>query len=524
MALTETAPPAIEEPGAPPATGTRPAPTAVERVIAAVDHVTIGRVMVAVSLLASLVSLVVLALSNFDAATLDDGVAGTGMLGDALSVRFAANAPIALLLCGVIPLFLGLAIVVVPRQVGSPAIAFPRLAAFATWTWLLSTVLFVVAVAADGSYGGSDTEMARLGNVAVGGLLVSLAMGAVCVAVTVLALRPVGMRLGDVPFFAWSMFVAASVWILTFPSALASVVFVHIQRPNATDIAITGLDGISWLFRQPSVYVALLPALGIAIDAAAVAVSGRPRFRGVAQGMIGAAGLLSFGAWAQDDVARNTLVWVLVCAAVALPLLGVLGAVGDTLRRQRPRLLSPVGFALVSLLVALLGAAVGLLQVIDTFGEGELVGFGTAELARGQLFLVLGAALAAGLGGAHLWGRLAFGDQLPEAPAKGLAPLVLAGAALLGLGPAIYGLVLANDADADPALWGVVAGLGALLLALAVVATLAGGLKARRAESADDAPGFDTWDGGGTLEWSDPDAWPTTVESPYPLLPAAEEA
>src|SRR5690606_5002476 len=164
----------------------------------------------------------------------------------------------------------------------------------------------------------------RLGNIAVGGLLVSLAMGAVCVAVTVLALRPAGMRLADVPFFAWSMLVAASLWILTFPAVLANVVFIHIQRPNATDIAITGLDGISWLLRQPSLYVALIPALGIALDAAAVAVSGRQRFRGVAQGMIGAAGLFSFGAWAQGDVARNTLVWVLVCAAIALPLLGVL--------------------------------------------------------------------------------------------------------------------------------------------------------------------------------------------------------
>ncbi len=524
MALTETAPPAIEEPGAPPAAGTRPAPTAVERVIAAVDHVTIGRVTVSVALIASLVSLVVLALSSFDAATLDDGVAGTGFLSDALSIRFAANAPIALLLCGVIPLFVGLATVVVPRQVGSPAIAFPRLAAFASWTWVLSTILFVVAVAADGSYGGSDTEMARLGNIAVGGLLVSLAMGAVCVAVTVLALRPAGMRLADVPFFAWSMLVAASRWVLTFPAVLANVVFIHIQRPNATDIAITGLDGISWLLRQPSLYVALIPALGIALDAAAVAVSGRQRFRGVAQGMIGAAGLFSFGAWAQGDVARNTLVWVLVCAAIALPLLGVLGAVGDTLRRQQPRLVSPVGFALVSLLVALLAAAVGLLQVIDTFGEGELVGFGTSELARGQMFLVLGAALAAGIGGAHLWGRLTFGDQLPEGPAKGLAPLALAGAGLLGLGPTIYGLVLANDAEADAAIWGVIAGLGALAAALVVLATLAGGLRARRGESADPAPVFDTWEGGGTLEWSDPDGWPATVESPYPLLPAAEEA
>jgi len=524
MALTETAPPAIEEPGATPAAGTRTAPTAVERVIAAVDHVTIGRVMVGVSLLVSLASLLVLAVTNLDTATLDGGVPGTGILGEAVAIRLAANAPIALLLCGVLPLLLGLAMVVVPRQVGSPTIAFPRLAGLATWTWVLATGIFVVCVAADGSYGGAKTDLARLGNIAVGGLVLSLAAGAVCVAVTVLSLRPVGMGLADVPYFAFSMLVAATLWVLTFPAVIAHVAFIHIQRPTATDLATTGLDGISWLMRQPSVYIALLPALGIVLDAAAVAVAGRQRFRGAAQGMIGMAGLFSFGAWAQTDTARNTLVWVAVCAAIALPLLGVLGAVGDTLRRNRPRLISPVGFALVSLLLALLGAAVGLLSVIDTFGHGQLVGFGTAELARGQLFFVLGAALAAGLGGAHMWGRLSFGSQLPEGPAKGLAPLVLLGAGLLALGPVVLGLILANDASTDPAPFGAISAVGALLAALAVLATLGGGLRARREEGRDPDATFDTWEGGGTLEWADPDGWPTAVESPYPLLPAVEEA
>jgi heme/copper-type cytochrome/quinol oxidase subunit 1 len=524
MALTETAPPAIEEPGATPVAGARSAPTAVERVIAAVDHVTIGRVMIGVSLLIALASLVVLAITNLDTATLDNGVPGTGMLGESLAIRLAANAPIALLLCGVLPLLLGLAMVVVPRQVGSPAIAFPRLAGFATWTWLLATGIFVVCVVADGSYGGARTDLARLGNVAVGGLVLSLAAGAVCVAVTVLSLRPVGMGLADVPYFAFSMLVAATLWVLTFPAVLARVVLIHIQRPTPTDLAITGLDGIAWLMRQPSVYIAIIPALGIVLDSAAVTVAGRQRFRGVAQGMIGAAGLFSFGAWAQSDTARNTLIWVAFCAAAALPLLGVIGAVGDTLRRQRPRLISPIGFALVSLLLALLGAAVGLIQVIDTFGHGELVGFGTAELARGQMFLVVTSALAAGLGGVHLWGRLSFGDQLPEAPAKGLAPLVLLGGGLLALGPVVFGLLLADDATTDPAAFGAISAVGALLAALATLATLAGGLKARRDEGADPDRTFDTWEGGGTLEWAALDAWPSTVESSYPLLPAAEEA
>jgi hypothetical protein len=232
---------------------------------------------------------------------------------------------------------------------------------------------------------------------------------------------------------------------------------------------------------------------------------------------------LSFGAWAQTDTARSTLIWVLVSAAAALPLLGLLGASGDTLRRNRPSLVSPLGFAVSSLLLLLLAALTGLLLAIDQIGHGQLVGFGTAELSRAQLYFVLGAALAGGLGGAHLWAQLAFGDRLPEVPGKGMALAVLGGGALLGIGPLVLGLLQANDAGTDPRAFAVISMLGAALLALATLGTLAGGLGARRGTGRGDELLADPWGRGGTLEWSDPATVPTVVESPYPLLAAESE-
>jgi hypothetical protein len=214
---------------------------------------------------------------------------------------------------------------------------------------------------------------------------------------------------------------------------------------------------------------------------------------------------------------------VLVSAAIALPLLGLVGAAADTLRSGRPSLISPLGFALASVLLLLLAVVSGLLLALDTIGEGQLVGFGTEELSRAQLYFVLAAALAGGLGGAHLWGQLAFGDRLPEVPGKGLGLAVLGGGVLLGAGPLILGLLQGNDADTDPRAFAVISLIGAALLALATLGTLAGGLQARRGVSRGDDLVPDPWGRGGTLEWSDPANVPTTVESPYPLLAAESE-
>jgi len=185
MALTEsppeiTAAPAVDEPiGETPRTSE---PTALERVLGSGQHAVIGRVFVAGSLLFLLAALVISALGDLDEAT-DHGVFEP----DA-AARLFANHQIALLLVGILPLLIGIAFCVVPKQIGSPSLAFPRAAAAAAWTWLGSAIVFVVAVAADGSYGGESTEVARLGNVAVGGLIVALSLATICLAVTVLTL------------------------------------------------------------------------------------------------------------------------------------------------------------------------------------------------------------------------------------------------------------------------------------------------------------------------------------------------
>jgi heme/copper-type cytochrome/quinol oxidase subunit 1 len=521
MALTES-PPEIDEATAvaEPLDDTHRTtePTAFERIVGSGDHRVLGRILVGASLLFLVVDLVISGLVDLDTAT------SQGVFRPDVTERLLLNHQLGLLLIGVLPLLLGIAYCVVPTQLGSPSIAFPRAAAAAVWTWLGSAIVFIVAVAADGGYGGGSVDAARLGNVATGALIVSLLLGVICVAVSVLTLRPMGMSLGDVPFFSFSMLAASAVWVLSFPAALAHVALGQISHSNANTLATATFGrGLAWTLIQPAVYVVFIPVLGIAVDVAATAVAGRQRYRGAVQGAIGFFALLSYGAWAQTPAARSTLVWVAVTLAAALPLLAVLGSIGDTLRQGRPSLMSPLAFSVLALLLALLGAGVGLVQTINTFGHGTLADFsmnlldGPQSLQGAQLRLLVGAAAIGGLGAVFYWGRQICGTPLADGPGKGIAPLAALGVALWGVPPLIQALATTDHPD----VFAGISAAGAAVLLLAVLGTLGGLVRSAATSGRGDTLLADVWSGGGTLEWAEPAAGPITVESPYPVLDTA---
>ena len=60
-----------------------------------------------------------------------------------------------------VPLLLGIAVAVVPLQVGARSLAFPRLAAAGFWAWLGGLVLMIVALANNGGPGGGDARHGR---------------------------------------------------------------------------------------------------------------------------------------------------------------------------------------------------------------------------------------------------------------------------------------------------------------------------------------------------------------------------
>lgn len=532
MALTETRPPAAAaasgDDGAAPA---RTAPTPVERVLGTGDHKTIGRIFIGASLLFAASDLVIAALVNLHAAS------GGELLESSVANRFSLNHPIALLLCGALPLVLGLAIYLVPLQVGSPTVAFPRAAAMSLWAWLLGTALFTIALMAKGSYGGSSEKMTRLGHVSVGLLCLSLLVGVICVMVTVVSHRPAGMTLSRVPYFSFSMLVTGAVWLTTLPVVLAAITLWQIRRPNPSDLEISAFPAFEWVFHQPAIYLAAIPLLGLFADACGSLGGQRQKNYTVLQGLIVAFGALSFGPWAQTEASRETLIWIVASVAVGLPVLAVFGGALDTVRRGKLAVSGGFALSAASMLVLLLAVAAGAVQGIASIGSGELFdyaagGFATgngAGLAVGQFYLVIAAVVIGGTGATFHWGSRLFKGGLPSGAGLALVPLALLGGLAFGIGHVIMGLAT-PDADGAETL-AAVSGIGGLVLAVATLGAFAaflGGASGRMA--ADGEPkGADA--NGGTFEWlaasppvagNFPDALPT-VESEYPLLDRNDE-
>jgi len=515
MALTETRP---ETAGTSPSGSGRPAPGPLERLIGSGDHTSIGRLFIGFSLMLTVIALLTRAVVGVDAAT-DNGFLGerAGMLG--------TSSLVAVVLIGVVPLILGLAVSIVPLQVGSPSVAFPRAAALSLWSWLVSAGIFITSVAINGGIGGSDTDAARLGNLSMGAMMVALMLGSVCVATTVVAHRPMGMGLARVPFFSWSMLVGSVVWIATLASALAHVILGQISGADAAKLADNFTNGIGWIVRGPSIYMLAIPVLGIAADVVATAAGRRITQYGVVQGIIGAYAVLSFGAWAQLPRSLNTVVWTMFALAIAIPVIGMLGAIGDVLRRGKVTVSATLMLSLLSVLL-LLGAVVcGLLQALDLAGTGTLFGLNAAALGSAQAYFVIAAALGGALAGLFHWSPQVWGGAIKESTGKATTALVVLGGGLLATAQLVQAVVQLDGKDTVES-FGELTAVGAALLALGVLFGYLTSLGAAK----DAADGPTEGAQGLTMEWafpspavggSVPDDLPE-VTSPYPLLDARE--
>jgi cytochrome c oxidase subunit 1 len=512
MALTETRP--STDDGGSVADDTPMAPTQVEELIGSGDHLVVGRLFIGFSLMFLALASLGLVLAGID------GLSADGLLG--LPDALWSSSLTALVMMGALPLLLGLGIYIVPRQVGSPAIAFPRAAALSLWGWLISAGIFAVGVAMDGGVSGNDLEGSRLSSVALGAMMVAISLGAVCVATTVLSHRPLGMGLSKVPFFAWSMLVAAPVWILTFGSTTAHLFLGRIAQFNAPGLAEQWAVGVAWFLRAPSIYMIAIPALGIAADVVAKNVGRRIQAYGLVQGFIAAYAVLSFGAWTQSPRALQTFVWIGWILLAAVLVVALLGALVDCLRHGKPSPSTALIGSTLAFLLILGGVLAGALQALDTAGRGTLFGFDTMALEQAQGFFLLGAALVGGLAGLSHWSRRIFSAPAPEGQGKGAVTAALLGTGLLATVYLAEGLAGANDQSLDTEVFAGIVGVGALLVLLAAVAGL--GMTLSAAKAGADAPDADD-DSGLTLEWAPAGAPVAGVEqelayvnSPYPLL------
>ena len=521
MTVTETPPaaPATDDAARP----TAVAPTGLAGVVGTSDHKVVGRLYIATSLLFILVSGVAGQLVAAERADLD--VLDNGTVFQIFTLHSVSGTFLFL-----VPMLLGIAMVIVPLQVGASTIAFPRAAAASYWTFLVGGVLLLASYASDGGPGGSSDAGINLWAASFAAVLLSLILGSICVVTTVAGLRARGMSTSMVPMFSWSMLVAGTVWILSLPVLVATLVLVYVDHQygqQSFGLEADMYERVVWAFRQPQVYAYAVPALGIITDAITTIGGRKLSSRPAAMGAIGLAGALGFGAFLQRTIHPDAVeepLFVILSILAILPVLGLFGLWADVLRRGERRLASPLVFSVAAGLMLLVATLVGATLSIPAF---DMTGT-TAEY--GQSHYALLATSIAAVGGLWLWASKIFGRRLPEGLGTVAGLLLLVGTILVSLPDVISGAF----GDSDEATAGIewlnvvmaIGGLVAVAGVLVVVAALVPALRRR----GDDELADDPWGTGSTLEWAtaSPPAYanfaePPVVTSATPLLDDAPD-
>lgn len=427
-----------------------------------------------------------------------------------------------LVLGGVVPLLLGLAIAVVPLQVGARSIAFPRAAGLAFWTWLASMGLLIGSYLADGGPGGGDELAVQLTPVAIALAAVSVLLGVVCVVATVLGRRRPGMSLDFTPATSWSWLAGGTLLLASLPVLVGMAIYVYVDLRYSGTFGGTDLFDtyLGWAFGQPQVLLYASFGLAVLVDAVLVGGTVRQRHRGIVMGGLAATAALGFGAWAQPAFAPSVsedVVFAVFAIAAPLPVLVVLGGAADTIVRAR-RLTAPGAFALGGALMVLVGTLVGTLTPFS-----DLALRGTVYEQAYVDYLLLGAVLA-GLGGLVHWGPRLWGRVLPSGPAYGLALLGFFGVVLAAFPNVVLGFLdqpldaVNFTIDGPDELLNILSTVGYALVFVTVLGAIV--VAAWGFHSGDDA-GADPW-GGATLEWEEPPAPGeprdlTPIASPEPL-------
>jgi len=496
------------------AAGTSAAPPAVAAWITSADHKQVGRLYAGtglVGLLGGLVLAVLVAFERIDAE-------GYQLL-DANSVAQVLSAARLLLTFGAVaPLLLGIAVAVVPLQLGARSLALPRLAAGGYWMWLTGLGLAVASIIANGGPGGGSSDMVDLyvlGTIVMAGGLI---MTATSVATSVLTSRAPGMGLLRAPMFSWSALVGSVTLILALPVFIGTSIYLYVDHKYAR-AAFGGNVGISdwagWALSQPFTYLLAIPALGMVLDI--VPVMGRTKLaqRSAANVAIGIVSVSVLATVTQSTVSlpwdgekffdnlgdkiADLLPWGLLTVVPLLGVLGVLGLSGLTLKNGKPRVAAPLVFAMHGLLTILLGVAANVLGSIDDAGlRGSIFEAGTyVAITFGTVTIAFGALC---YWGPKLWGRrisdkaaLPLGLLALLATALGSIPYMIAGFADQPAG-ALDGFSYEGPQE----LWNTLTTAGFALMLLTTLAFVALALKSFTSGA---AAGDDPWDGQ-TLEWA----------------------
>ena len=523
------------------------------------DHRRIGRMFMVSALGFFAATAVLSALVSLDLTSSDDFVVFDA---DSWAQAFALTRDASIFLV-LLPFFVGLAMYVVPAQIGAKTLAFPRAALASFFTWKFASLVLIGAYLVNGGpYGGvrGDAEGVDLHLIALGTTVAALLLGVVVVVTTIFSMRAPGLNLSDVAPFTWASFVTGVGLLLTLPVLIAMTSFLYIDHRYSERFDADFLGGnvgvwdhIEWVYRAPTLYLFLVPVLGVMAEILPVAARRRVLLPAISAMAVGGVAMFGLGAWTQlNGVEGSTItdgwqgiVYLGMFSGAKLAVLVVIALHLATLGMNRtvPPTTAPFLGALgAAILLAIgvvhggLGAGLDWLESVgwdwrDTLGLDPAAALRLTTWNDAQFLLTVGAGALGIAAAMNWWAPLVFGRHMNPALSRLTVLALLGGAFIGGLGPALAGLLTGQpggpatnsiyDFIADPstalntigAVGVVIFAAGVALLALDVIVSL---LLGKGAE-ADDDP----W-GGFTAEWDTTHEDLPALTSGTPLLDARD--
>ncbi|WP_336317640.1 cytochrome c oxidase subunit I [Streptomyces lavendofoliae] len=225
------------------------------------------------------------------------------------------------------PTFAGFANAIMPLQIGSPDVAFPRLNMLSYWLFLFGGLIVVASLlqpqgAADFGWTaytplsreerspspGSDMWIMGLALSGFGTIL-----GAVNFITTIVCMRAPGMTMFRMPIFTWNVLLTSILVLLAFPVLAAALLVLESDRRFGSHVFAPENGGsmlwqhLFWFFGHPEVYILALPFFGVVSEIFPV-FSRKPLFGYI--GLVGATIAitgLSVAVWAHHMFATGAV-------------------------------------------------------------------------------------------------------------------------------------------------------------------------------------------------------------------------
>jgi cytochrome c oxidase subunit I len=341
-----------------------------------------------------------------------------------------------------------------PIQIGAPDMAFPVLNMLSFWTTFVAFVVMLAAFIVPGgaplhgwtgyaplsalpSAGPGEGAGADLWIISIALFCLGALMGSLNFITTTLDMRAKGMSLMRMPLTCWAWFITAILGLLAFGVLFSGGVLLLMDRNLGTSFFVplvtvngqlTGHKGGSpllwqhlfWFFGHPEVYIAILPAMGLASQLLSV-FSRKPIFgyKAMVYAML-SIGFLGFMVWGHHMFMSGMSPYSAFAFSILTMAIGVPSAIKTfnwlgTLLRARIRFAPPMLFAIgfVSLFVSggisgpFLAQPVLDIQLHDTY------------FVPGHFHLIMGVASIFGIFAAtYYWFPKMFGRMMNESMAR----------------------------------------------------------------------------------------------------------